>query len=554
MLSFLHKTETRRLHNNDMKKLVRIFRDVPSPNDERKKDKYRKYTKEDIQDLPRRLRSSHLSVGHTNLCSMHKGLNQDLVNDIWAWLRHELDGAVGKFKARQLEPVLQMWQSDFKTETSVPPSYASIQRKSEWAFQKDQCPACMTARIGTDEDVLFALFASMVGRFNTKTLATIDTLRSVTAWDKTRSKRLRFVRYWVKTTRGGDTTLFEAGELGMAMKRLRFEWKAEQRQLSRSHDLDPARPSLDETTAQNTPTSVKTSFRPSEETERPRPVFEAGYQDRRSGHSGNAFSAAKPDTSEPHRSQGLMPRSPRDAKVGPEPCPEYANLLSPAEPLGFNASGFRDRMSTIPSNHQAYRPEPQPEPVRSDSRGSDNTILPDDSISMVGMRAAPLWINRAFRNASSVYSMHPPPTQWRTGNRQNSVLGPAHKFYHPSIATTHTILSYTDPSSSRTARQDPLDNPVYNHIETQEERVEKYRKMLAAHPDPDPFSDEEADDDDVTVLPEPQRQYMYSAFGDGMFDGGRFDGMDEDVPKEEAGEDVRADGDEPANAAWDDLY
>ncbi|EDU43522.1 conserved hypothetical protein [Pyrenophora tritici-repentis Pt-1C-BFP] len=233
MPTFLHRMDTRRLRGSDMKRLVRILRHVPDPTDERferKEASYRKHTKEDIHNLPSRLRSSRLSFGSTNLCSMHKGLNHNLINDIWQWLRHEFEGAIGKFlyplimsnrltakqewNVRQLEPVLEMWNVDFSLEASAPPGHEPVSHGSQWEYQRDGCPACMMARIGSDEHVLFALFANMVGRFNTKSLT------STGGWKKTRSKRLRFVRYWVKATHDGDTTLSYAGELGLKMKQL----------------------------------------------------------------------------------------------------------------------------------------------------------------------------------------------------------------------------------------------------------------------------------------------------------------------------------------------
>ena len=136
MRSLLHKMETRSLHNSDMKRLVRILRKVPAPTEEdyeRKEVLYRERTKKAIQRLPSRLRCSRLSFGSTSLCSIHNDLNQNLVNDIWSWIRHEFDGAIGKFlyplimsdgvltadqkyQVRQLEPVLQMWQPNFSVD------------------------------------------------------------------------------------------------------------------------------------------------------------------------------------------------------------------------------------------------------------------------------------------------------------------------------------------------------------------------------------------------------------------------------------------------------
>ncbi|RMZ70768.1 hypothetical protein GMOD_00008397 [Pyrenophora seminiperda CCB06] len=313
--------DTRRLRNSDMKRLVRILRGVPIPADkhfERKETSYRKHTREYIHTLPSRLRSSRLSLGSTNLCSTHKGLNTNLIDDIWQWLRHEFEGAIGKFlyplimssrltaeqewKARQVEPVLQMWKLDFSLETSAPLGHQPISCGSQWVYQRDGCSACIMARIGSDEKVLFALFANMVGRFNTKSLGSIG------GWDKTRSKRIRFVRYWVKTTRGGDITLAQAGELGLMMKRQRHRWKDEQRAHLQS---------LVGTTVQDT---SQTILRPSFDSQRTKAVDE-------------------------NRHHGLSLPSLHSAKLGPEP------RLNDSKAIRSSTSTQR-----LVSEHQPYSP------------------------------------------------------------------------------------------------------------------------------------------------------------------------------------------------------
>jgi hypothetical protein len=95
-----------------------------------------------------------------------------------------------------------------------------------------------------------------------------------------------------------------------------------------------------------------------------------------------------------------------------------------------------------------------------------------------------------------------------------------------SLATTHTITSYNGGPSSRANYVNPLDNSIYNYIETQEERVEKYRRLLATGHDYNPFANYE--EDNASVFPKPQRQSMYSAFGDVAFNGARFDAIAEE--------------------------
>jgi hypothetical protein len=589
---FSHKMETRRLHNTDMKILVRILRDVSAPTEERyerKFEKYEHYTKKDIQRLPSRLRSPRLSFGFkSNLCSIHKGLNANLISDIWAWLRHELEGAIGRFlyplimagrltaeqtkKMRELEPVSQMWQSDFDIDASAPPGHESIRGGSKWSYQRDRCPACMMARIGSDEAVLYALFAGMVGRFGTKTLTTMDTERSNTDfWDKTKSKRLRFVRYWVKKTNGGDTTLFEAGELGLYMKRVRLEWKQEQRR----HKY-----SLGGTTAQGTPmaasfcTPITAEFRRSHESQRPQTVVQLDHEGRRSR-------TTPINSPEPYE---LPATSSHDPKLGPEPRPSNAKRLSPAEQLGFEMRGMRERVSAIPYEQQDIHPAlwspTGPIPERNPSNGSkkstssDDSVRPDDSISVAALRPAPLRIvhhpppptstlrrapSQAHKREDSVHtqlshsSRKPPPH-------------PLHTFHAPSLASCYTIASYNDPNTASQPRYDPLDTPIYKALESPQDRVDRYRRMLG-----NPFlSTHDCDGNGVsgdgasTVLPTPKRQSMYGAFSDVGFDEGKFDGVDEEAIVEEVEEWEKGEGGErdgqreereiEVTGDWEDLY
>jgi hypothetical protein len=537
--------DTRRLHNSDMKKLVRILRDVPVPAEERHERKetlYRKYTKEDIQRLPSRLRSSLLSLGPTNLCSTHKGLNQNLLNDIWGWIRHEFDGAIGKFfyplvmshglltaeqksKIRQLEPVLQMWQPNFRLEASAPPGHEPVRCGSKWHYQQDQCPACMMARIGSDVDILFALFAGMVGRFNSKAFTTMDALRSVAGWDSMTSKRLRFVRYWLRKT-GGEDTLFQAGDLGMHLKSLRAQWKREQGRHLRS---------LARTSTQETPVRTMSSHN-----ERPLTVAD-GYRQHSLGGS------ATTKTTGSWRAQELTAPRLFDPKLGPNPRPPYAKRLSPAENLGFEMPSMRERTYTVPYDqqdiHPALRKQCEPIPIYSpanvsssnESRGSygpDPTLNPDDSMSVVTIRLPQH--NSMEKRPAPLHANHSPVPELQvpgSHRRENSLLTPAPSMIsRRSLTTTHTIASYNGGPSSRANYVDPLDNSIYNYIETQEERVEKYRQLLATGPNYDPFAD--YDEDNASIFPTPQHQSMYSAFGDVAFNGARFDAIAEEEIEE----------------------
>ncbi|KAE8840938.1 hypothetical protein PTNB73_05318 [Pyrenophora teres f. teres] len=540
MPAFLHQMDTRRLHSSDMKRLVRILRHVPAPTDEgfeRKEASYRKYTKEDIHNLPSRLRSSRLSFSSTNLCSMHKGLNHNLINDIWQWLRHEFEGAIGKFlyplimsnrltakqewNVRQLEPVLEMWKVDFNLEASAPPDHEPISRGSQWKYQRDGCPACMMARIGSDEKVLFALFANMVGRFNTKSLT------STGGWNKTRSKRLRFIRYWVKATRDGDSILFQAGELGLKMKQLRREWKDEQRALLQS---------LDGTTVQGTPQTAV--YRSSIDSQRPMTVKDAGrsYPQAHSSTHVNRDGLHKSAHSSSH-----------DGKLGPEPRSHKVEPLSSAEKLGFELPRMRERVSGGPYDQQDVHPLLRQEPgivpllktklTTADSTCSVDTIRPTST-----RRPTP------EPYATPEPRLPSPPSRTSTIRpARNTAISkhtdkpvynlhssrPAHNSSIKTTSTFTTIASYSGGPSAVAHLYDPLDNPLYD-AKTKEDRVEYYRRQLRPWLYEDPVK--KVVKAESTALPLPRQMSMHSEFGNTEFDGGRFDGVDEELKKDEIGE------------------
>lgn len=483
--------ETRRLHGTDMKRLVRILRDVPTPTEERYERRvalYRKFTKLDIQDLPRRLRSSPLFFGTSgNLCCIHKGLDAHLINDIWAWVKHEFEGAIGQFlyplimcnlltpdqewKVRQMEPVLQMWRQDFNIDASAPPGHEPIYCGDKWHYQRDQCPACIMARIASDEDVLSALFAGMIGRLSTKSLTNPNAAPDTPYWAETGSKRIRFVKYWIKKTRGGEKTLYEAGDLGMRLKFLILE---------RRHQKETLYQTLSGTTA-------------------------------------NSSS----DTSSNHKKAEYSIYMQVDTKLGPNPRPFSVEQFSPAEPLGFDMRDKQDYISTKSYNrqdtHPAYHQDNyQASPCKSSfyssyHHHSNNSLSPSDSISVTALHPAPLRIKK--RDPS------------HTRHRNSSTL-----------STTSTILSYTGSPSQHPQYRDPFNNPIYNITEPVKLHQENYRRLLATE-NPYTYSsltfNIEPDDQRDTALPRPKQASMYFAYWDKKFNGERFDGVDEEPRREE---------------------
>ncbi|KAF2466414.1 uncharacterized protein BDR25DRAFT_377561 [Lindgomyces ingoldianus] len=231
------------LHNTEIKRLTSILRNFPSVTSRSAslEQKYWNAVKEQIYDLPTNLHSlSSRKPDKGNLCSGHSRLNAELTEDVWEWVRYEFDHGIGHFlyplivqaglsavqelKVRQLEPVLEMWRCDFTSAMSVPEGREPLCVGefyngvfiSKWKFQHDKCPACMLARIGSDWRVCFALLTGMVGRRRKKYIGTRENVKS---------KRVRWVRYWLKGFRHGGKLVDDAWDLGEELRRTKRAWE-----------------------------------------------------------------------------------------------------------------------------------------------------------------------------------------------------------------------------------------------------------------------------------------------------------------------------------------
>ena len=229
------KMETRRLHNPDMRQLVQVLRTDPrstvGPGDER----FEKATQALIKKLSRRLRSSVMSW-HGSLCRSHKGLDFYLINDVWSWIKYELEVTIGRFlypiimsdalpnlhedMVRQLEPVVRMFTTDWTLVGSAPPGKHPVDKGNKWAYQENKCPACMLTRLGSDIEVLYALFACMYGRLQSRSGG-----HGQNGVKSIRSKRLRFIRYWMKTHPEGEQAAEAAYNFGVQFKAVRRDAK-----------------------------------------------------------------------------------------------------------------------------------------------------------------------------------------------------------------------------------------------------------------------------------------------------------------------------------------
>jgi hypothetical protein len=551
--SMIMRMETRRLHNTEMKRLVRVLSGNSSP------------VKQDIKSLPYRIRHSPLSTIGT-LCNIHRGLDHHLINDIQSWVQHEFDGGIGRYvypvimggkltvtqelKIRQLEPVLQMWRKDFKAVTSAPPGREPIQHGNKWKYEPNQCPACKLARIGSDEDVLLALYAGMISRFNIGKLVTGKALLAeldVAKLDKPKSKRVRFVRYWIKASSRGDTLLFEAAELGIKIKQLHKEWKDARR--ANRPSIYSGRFSLDGFTVCNLIT--EDSIRDGTGDVNPRTAVSGGRTTTRSS------TTTDPSRDNTRKSRHLYISGPRQpstraalsidphmgfdadeqypyndssglsiSKLGPQPRPVDMHSHSPLDQLGFSIS-----RSSLPRGSYA------------------DTIFPGDSISVATAplrtkkdaqpdRQSPTILNYPAQDNRRVPSYDVPSQSRKTRNSSSccpssassghlSVKSSSHQpSSHTSLASTlNTIISYDGGSVDDT------------HAVPQES-VGEYMTRCGE-----------------SGLPAPQRQSIYYGYGE---DGGAdpFEDADKGVLEEEKlYDDGRAESGNVSTATrWDELY
>lgn len=533
MAPFLRRMETRRLHDAEMKQLVCTLRGVPQDVSKGQEAKYRRYAKEAIHHLPRRLRTSYMTLHATTLCATHNGLDAHLIDDIWSWLRFELEGAIGRFlypiimssrlsateefQVRQLEPVLQMWYRPWSLQQSAPLGHEPIQCGQKWAYQQDQCPACMLSRIGSDTDVLFALFAGMVGHFKTRSLANAGAQGGNNAWKKTKSKRIRFVKHWLRANTEGDAILATAGELGMKMKRLRREWNQEQRRLRREQRLSPRQPGL--------------------------------------GH---------------HTSRIItLDRHPADPKIGPAPRPAGVEPFSAAVQLGFSTSASPEQANRHHTSAPRCNGRP-PRPVETvstrppPSSDSPYTLGTASHVPSEDLYPAPLRPNRSGP-AQAPHSPFRPSGSAPRWPCKDELSTLSHDHYHtatgssprpssssvystsPSLASTLTIASYnkyhyhadplptpTCPANSSTSPIPLPSSPSWNSTFHSGWNVAPPRRP---RPGMAPLDLEDDAADESSMLPRPGSGSVYEAFGRGDWDGLRFESVDEEAGGEDEPDD-----------------
>lgn len=480
------KMETRRLHHHDLKRLARFLHGVP-PSPYARDEEYVKSVKDEVKNLPRCLRQSRFSVSDTGqkLCSAHKNLNHHLMNELWSWIRHELNSGIGRFiypiimagvltteqenKIRQLEPVLQVYRRDFSLELSAAPGRHYIDRGLKWAYEEGQCPACILGRLGSEKRVLLALYAGMIGRFATRKLTrekipfnelTIATL------DHPISKRIGFVRYWIKATSRGETLLHEATGLGIHLKRL-YHWYSESQRTERV-SLYTGRYSLDGTTARPSLDSERTLRTSTDDSER----------------------TLRNSTDDPFRDPSAPERPPTVVGWGfirdDTPRPSRRTTTSTQRP-DDTYPALRQQVTNY-SYRYSYPYDPTA--PHSDLDSINSTISPHDSIS-----------NRASITQTSAFS-HP--------SAQVSPLNIKRKPATTSYTQPHRISTLNEDSFSTISSYDGGAPTAHNPFETEEQRVWKWKERLQQC-----FSTMKkgtGGSGKRSGIPEPRRESMYHGF------------------------------------------
>lgn len=537
MPKLFRKMETRRLHKPDMKHLVQVLRTDPrstvGPGDER----FEKATQAAIKKLPRRLRSSTVSW-HGSLCRSHKGLDAYLINDVWSWIKYELEVAIGRFlypiimsdalpdvheyQVRQLEPVVRMFNVEWTLAGSAAPGKQPIDTGNKWAYQENDCPACMLTRLGSDVEVLFALYACMYGRLQSRNGGQ-NGVKSV------RSKRLRFIRYWMETHPEGIQVSEVAYHFGIQLKAVRRDAKHSLRRSTRS--TRHARDKIDQT-----PVTLR--------------------------HCLDDQTLAAFDVSEPFHPDNRTAASKHDPKRGPVPPPDPAtpiiiegwdlNITHPDTPHAKDNFHPPTPRVQPPTPRMSIPPMPftQPTPLQTPA------LHRHDSIFSTTSTLRP-------RSASSIYSMQAPMK-----NPSVTTLRPprpasyAYSLNDPNqsrLTITSSILSYNDPTQPSKPRGfDPLEttdewmdkciapkDATLRDYDFKALRKNQRNTYMTKYRDP-PCSNVKANrreailleanfqnggiQYDAQVLPKPSRCSMYSAFGEEGNNGEEFEIVDVTPP------------------------
>lgn len=241
------------LPHEDIHLLADIFQDLPTPELQTR-----------IRDLPRNLRASGFhrspsaSTGKVHpgyLCDVHKKLKKSVSYEVLSLLQREIM-RIAKFlypvimsghlvaweedRMRQLEAVPQMYIPGYDAQACAPEGRlpvcpGSISEKGifvpRWAYEESQCPACILARIGADEAVLFALLAGEVACVSRRDRGSIG---------NPKSRRVRLLKDWLEMREGGERLVNDAFYLAGRMRDIKRDLRrraSEERSMERAKEM-----------------------------------------------------------------------------------------------------------------------------------------------------------------------------------------------------------------------------------------------------------------------------------------------------------------------------
>ncbi|KAJ9667170.1 hypothetical protein H2201_002690 [Coniosporium apollinis] len=230
----------RDLTSSDITQLARILSHAPPPflhHSSPQVTAYKLATKKELEQIPARLENAkyftfrgrfkyvyHYGRGDSGvLCELHAPLNYYLVRSLFHFVRREINDQIpafisdlheaGVLTKKQmavfsvLDTVPGMWRSNFTD------SFAAVRldgglAMSKWRRQEDHCYACMLARLGGDEQVVFALAAGILGRHRGKGIHIAN------------SKRLLWIESWLSGFENRERMMDDSWALGKQLKAL----------------------------------------------------------------------------------------------------------------------------------------------------------------------------------------------------------------------------------------------------------------------------------------------------------------------------------------------
>ncbi|KAJ9638388.1 hypothetical protein H2199_007076 [Coniosporium tulheliwenetii] len=223
-----------------MAALARILSHAPPPflhHSSPQVTAYKRATKKELEQIPARLENAkyftfrgrfkyvyHYGRGDSGvLCELHAPLNYYLVRSLFHFVRREINDQIPAFISdlheagvltkeqmavfSVLDTVPGMWRSNFTD------SFAAVRldgglAMSKWRRQEDHCYACMLARLGGDEQVVFALAAGILGRHRGKGIHIAN------------SKRLLWIESWLSGFENRERMMGDSWALGKQLKAL----------------------------------------------------------------------------------------------------------------------------------------------------------------------------------------------------------------------------------------------------------------------------------------------------------------------------------------------